>query len=412
MTIEILTALYFIFFFIANAMYFRICRSVMDKTRFHKKLIYVVAFVNSVIFSVIVYGFNQLPTVTYMMVFCGLIIELTILFKNHFTGILMYSILATITLMCMESIIISATTLILGTTLADVIQDHILLTSLIVISWVFCAAITTSVNKFVKAKYLRIINQNREQVYFVLAVLLLAAIYMTLNSFIYGYANNFDPLYLPVHQIIAPLCWLLVVNLTLVILIRFDYLHGYKLKSDILQERIERQNSELIETKERAERDALVDVYNKVATQKKISKALKTSSSGAFFIVDVDDFKNINDTMGHPFGDKVLVFLSKRIINAFRGNDIIGRIGGDEFVIFVKNPPTIELIHKKAEVLSREISVPFADEDGQRVSVSISIGVALAPEHGADFDSLYANADKALYQSKNKGKNTYTIYEG
>ncbi len=412
MTIEVLTALYFVFFTGTNAMFFRICYTVMDKARFSKKVICFVALFNGIVFSLIVYGFNQLPTITYMMVLFGLMIELCILFKNHFTGILMYSFLATITLVCVESVTISFATLLMGTTLADVTHNHILLTTLIVVSWAINMVIWICINKLVPAKYLKIVNQNREQVYFLLAFLLIATVYLTLNSFIYGYSDTFDATYLPVHQIIAPLCWVLVIYLSIAIMIRFDYLHGYKVKTSILQEKIERQKSELIETKERAEKDSLVEVYNKAATQKRIAKELKTAAGGALFIVDVDDFKKINDTMGHPFGDKVLVFLTRRMQNAFRQHDIIGRIGGDEFVIFVKDPPTLNLIKTKAEILTKEISVPFTTEVGQSAEVSISIGIALAPEQGTTFEKLYENADKALYQSKNSGKNTYTIYEG
>ncbi len=191
---------------------------------------------------------------------------------------------------------------------------------------------------------------------------------------------------------------------------RLDFLYGYKVKSLVLEETLSHQERELIISKRKAERDALVQVYNKTTSQIKIDECLAQSKQGAFFILDIDNFKTINDTKGHPFGDKVLIYLTKRITGTFRENDIIGRIGGDEFIIFLETESTLELIENKARELCMDINVPFADEQGDTVKITISIGIALAPDHGTDFETLYQHADTALYQSKRNGKNTFSIY--
>ncbi len=410
MILEFLTALYFVFFFITNVMYFQICNTVLTECRFSKKVLYFVAFCNSCLFSFMVYNFNQLPTVTYLLVLFGSIIQLIVLFKNHLLGILMCSFMAIIYLVCIESIVISTGTLILNTTLANLTHNHLLLFSHIVISWFICMLVAISIHFFVPGRYLQIINQNKEQVLFVLGFLFLATVYLTLNSFIYANADTFNSIYLPIHQIISPLVWLLTVSLAVSLLIRFDYLHGYKVKSGLLQQTVDRQKSELLESKTRAERDSLMGIYNKSAVEEKIGDALKEIDEGTFYILDIDNFKNINDSKGHPFGDKVLVYLSKRLLHTFRQQDIVGRIGGDEFVIFQKYTMSEEQVAKRAQTLCNDMRVPFVDECGESVSVSISVGIALAPKHGKDFESLYQKADIALYQAKNMGKNTFSVY--
>ncbi len=411
MLINMLTVLYFIFFFITNCMFFNICYKIMDGIRFNKKLLYIVAFINSVVFTIIVYGYNQLPIITYAMVLFGCIFELFILFKNNILGILMCSFMATIYLVCSESVIISTGALILGVNINDITHSHELLFIHIVISWFQLALISSGINLFVPGRFVRIINQHKEQILFVLGFLFFATVYLTFNSYIYGYAVNFTSNYLPVHQIVAPLMWAGVVTLAVVLLIRFDYLHGYKLKSELLEQTLEKQSAELVKSKNKAEKDLLVDAYNKKATEKRIKEALKDESSGAFFIIDIDNFKNINDTKGHPFGDKVLIYLSQRISNTFREHDIIGRIGGDEFIVFMKNSTSIEIVEAKAKSLCRDINLPFSDkESGQSVSITISIGVALTQNDARQFSELYNNADIALYNSKSKGKNTYSIF--
>ncbi len=410
MKIEFLTALYFVFFLATNIMFFQIADKIMDKSKFPKKTLYVTAIINSIFFSIMVYGFNQLPTVTYLIVLIGSIIQLLILFKNSILGVIMCSFMATIYLVCIESIVISSGALILNLSLADITHDHQTLFLHIVISWFLCMVTSICINAFVPGKYFKIINQNREQIIFVLGFLFTAAAYLTLNSFIYANANIFDANYLIIHQIISPITWLVVVNLAVILLIRLDYLHGYKVKTDILQKTIAEQKYQLSETQNRAERDLLVNAYNKVTTKSKIEETLAEGEKGAFFILDIDNFKNINDTKGHPYGDKVLVYLFKRIMHTFRERDIVGRIGGDEFVIFLKNPPDIKIVENKAASLCSDVNIPFTDELGESAIISISIGVALCPEHGEDFDTLYSKADIALYESKNKGKNTFTIH--
>lgn len=161
---------------------------------------------------------------------------------------------------------------------------------------------------------------------------------------------------------------------------------------------------------ESMEMDSLSLLYNKAATQDKISKILqeKPGLMYAFFILDMDDFKKVNDTFGHAAGDKVIADFAHRLKQNFRQDDIVGRIGGDEFVAFIAVGSS-ELVNRKAEELIKTLHYEF--QDGHiHCLISSSIGISFAPEAGKDFDSLYKKADIALYQAKAEGKGKYVIY--
>ncbi len=174
-----------------------------------------------------------------------------------------------------------------------------------------------------------------------------------------------------------------------------------------------------IELKFKAERDMLTRVLNKISTESAITKYIsdqsvdnKYVSSGALFIIDVDNFKTLNDTFGHTYGDAVLCEIAEILRLIFRDNDIIGRIGGDEFIVFVKGISSDESIKRIANKLCTSLKLSYKNHNSDPIDISASIGIAKFPEHGDIFSQLYNFADIALYQSKNLGKNTYNIYAG
>lgn len=161
--------------------------------------------------------------------------------------------------------------------------------------------------------------------------------------------------------------------------------------------------------RDQMQRDSLSGLYNKAATQQKISDALESGQGKrfAFFIIDLDDFKLVNDRFGHVVGDEVLVGFSKRLKEQFRDEDIVGRVGGDEFTAFIPIN-SMNWLEKKVQQLSGALAQDFVGVERSRVSASI--GVAVSPEGGTDFETLYKNADKALYEAKAQGKGSYVIY--
>lgn len=153
--------------------------------------------------------------------------------------------------------------------------------------------------------------------------------------------------------------------------------------------------------------DPLTSVYNKETTQAFIEQKLKNKESAVFLILDVDAFKAVNDNYGHAVGDKVLAQLGKLFKNHFRQTDIVGRIGGDEFIILIQDENIAESRIRSLLEKVNELKI----EELQGFTLSISIGIAFAPSHGTTFIELYRHADHALYQTKRSGKNNYKIYK-
>lgn len=165
-----------------------------------------------------------------------------------------------------------------------------------------------------------------------------------------------------------------------------------------------RENKYLIHL---SEIDPLTSVFNKETTQKLIDQKLKNHEHFCFLILDVDDFKSVNDNYGHAVGDKVLKNLSDLFKNHFRQTDIIGRIGGDEFIILIEDEHIAE---SRIQSLLQKVNA-LKIEELQDFKLSISVGMAFAPSNGTTFMELYRHADHALYQTKRTGKNNYKIYK-
>lgn len=179
---------------------------------------------------------------------------------------------------------------------------------------------------------------------------------------------------------------------------------------NIHKEKIE--NQELLY---KAQRDSLTGLFNKGNTQSLIEEYIESDSinnkgaNGALFVIDVDNFKAVNDNLGHLSGDKVLKSISSMLLEIFFENSIIGRIGGDEFIIFLKDIKSQELLYKKANELINGFRRDFVGET-KEYKVSGSVGIAMYPEHGRSFKELFKNADKAVYLAKKKGKDNYCVF--
>ncbi|MGN1423165.1 MAG: diguanylate cyclase, partial [Oscillospiraceae bacterium] len=170
--------------------------------------------------------------------------------------------------------------------------------------------------------------------------------------------------------------------------------------------------------KTKAERDLLTNLLNKKTFESDVESMLSDHSAdeiGALLIIDLDNFKAINDTLGHIVGDKVLSGVADKIRETFRKQDRLGRIGGDEFAVYMTfgsvsgEYERYVIIRSRAEQLCGKIRELTDKLDGG-ISVSCSIGIALEPEHGASYEQLYKCADEALYLSKNSGKNRFSFF--
>jgi diguanylate cyclase (GGDEF)-like protein len=161
------------------------------------------------------------------------------------------------------------------------------------------------------------------------------------------------------------------------------------------------------------ERDALTGALNRerfVTAAKSVLEARGSKRYAALFLVDIDHFKQVNDTHGHPNGDRVLCFFAQQLEACFP-DGCVGRLGGDEFAVFVEHSDPITETFAQARCSEFvERLAQGVDIGTQRLMVSASVGIALAPRHGKTWGSLVANADMALYASKKSGRAKSTMY--
>ncbi|WP_432651075.1 diguanylate cyclase [Huintestinicola sp.] len=170
---------------------------------------------------------------------------------------------------------------------------------------------------------------------------------------------------------------------------------------------------DVVNLREDASRDRFTGLYNKTTTEALISERLAKGGSHAMMIIDIDNFKSVNDILGHAWGDSVIKDIAAKIEKQLNSGDIAGRIGGDEFMALLSGDDVKERINGLCTSLCDSIRYTYSDESlGKQVSVSSSIGVAFAPEYGRDFKELYTSADIAMYLSKNGGKDRFTVYSG
>ena len=162
-----------------------------------------------------------------------------------------------------------------------------------------------------------------------------------------------------------------------------------------------------------ARHDVLTGLPNRSALHEEMSKALSRIARGerhAVFCLDLDQFKQVNDTLGHPTGDALLRVVTARLENCVRGQDTVARLGGDEFAVLQSNIKQSGDVEELAQRLIDAISGPY-EIDGHQLVIGTSIGIALAPDDGTEPEVLLRSADVALYRAKADGRGTFRFFE-
>lgn len=175
---------------------------------------------------------------------------------------------------------------------------------------------------------------------------------------------------------------------------------------DITQEKAEQEVM-----RSRIETDAMTGLLNKEAVRLSVINYIENADIGichALLMIDVDHFKAVNDTFGHMYGDQVIGYAADTIRAVFRETDFVGRVGGDEFLVFMKHT-TPAITEERADRLNEAMRHTFT-MDGQSVEITCSIGIAFFGRDGEDFDTLFRKADNALYDAKRAGKNQFRVY--
>ncbi|NLH02192.1 MAG: GGDEF domain-containing protein [Clostridiales bacterium] len=176
-------------------------------------------------------------------------------------------------------------------------------------------------------------------------------------------------------------------------------------------EDIDEREKERLILAEKATTDCLTGLYNRAETEKIINERLQKldeNEHSAFAIIDLDDFKNINDEYGHDSGDKALLFFAEKLRATFRFGDVIGRLGGDEFVVYMTLTSDKKVVERRIQELMDSLKMKRSDDNTDVPAITCSVGCCIASK-GDTFDVLYKRADTALYESKTMGKGLSTI---
>lgn len=173
-----------------------------------------------------------------------------------------------------------------------------------------------------------------------------------------------------------------------------------------LKKVLEEQNS----WKLKSQIDEMTYLFNKITTEKMVTSVLSEfpQKKQALIVVDIDNFKSVNDILGHKVGDHIICVVAGVLSSLFRNTDIIGRIGGDEFVVLMRNVPDYNVVTKKAAQL---IDL-FENKEGLSIpeNISVSVGIAFSDDNDRTFSDLFSKSDQALYMSKKSGKACFSIY--
>ena len=164
-----------------------------------------------------------------------------------------------------------------------------------------------------------------------------------------------------------------------------------------------------------ARHDALTNLANRSVLRENMEESLarlrRNGETFSIHILDLDLFKAVNDSLGHPVGDELLKVVAHRLVTCLGEGDTVARLGGDEFAILARTPQEPrEAAVATARRLLDAVAAPY-DIEGHKLDIATSIGIALAPEHGTDVDQLIKSADLALYKAKSEGRNTFRLYE-
>jgi len=209
-------------------------------------------------------------------------------------------------------------------------------------------------------------------------------------------------------RVLSPQGQMLYYRLTYALMIEDD---GSRILHGTLQDitRYYRENAEL---KKSLQHDAMTGLYAKTYAPQIINQTLETDREcdrhHALLVLDIDHFKQVNDKLGHLIGDAVIIDLALALKMNFRPQDILGHIGGDEFVVFMPDADRSEVL-ARCDRLRNSMRRQLGHDDNE-IKLTGSIGIAFAPEHGQDYETLFAHADSALYEAKRLGRDKQVIY--
>ncbi len=385
----------FILFFIHSYLFTLLAKNYTDKERFPVFVRIAVCIFNACLSGFIINLLFENQSLAYTIISIIIIAEVIFLFEDHIWGLVGIAFSILIHFSASRSIILGTHSIFIDNSMYNIVNsyDLSLLNTYLVIAFHIMLIFTVIV--VIPVSAVRVIVKSRVFLPYILIIMLVLQAFFIFNVTIFSI--NIHNNELTLQQIILPCLLLGIFYVVLIFMIMLIKAENYR--------------KIIAELESKTEIDELTGAYNKAAIKTRVSQSLNDGKMGALFVFDIDNFKSINDTLGHAYGDKMLSEVHESIKSIVRREDFIGRFGGDEFVVFVKECVDVEKISRIGSAFCRVLEKIHTSPTGEDIIVSASIGIAVSPKDGKTYDELFINADTALYISKNKGKNTFTIYE-
>ncbi len=525
MAVEALILIFNILFFINNLFYLNLVEKIFGVHSKKRKRI-AFSFTSGIVGTIMLVLFGSMSALGYCIMLVVYIITVMLFYREHgFASRLACALSFNIHIMVMRAILSSVLSMATGYSIYELSSNQTYFWFVLILTTISCTILTMVISQLAPKKYLCALGKQTEYLYLYIAIAVLANIYMIANGNVYIHEITYE--WLPIHQLIAAIVWLLATYVGVVTLAVMDHIRMRKemlekdsiykhvitsrslalLEINCTQDRILRMlrygkdepilktsytqfittflfermppeeledalnnesttafieaynrgeteltykgrihmhgelrwvrtvtsmkkdektgniiavmnvTDDIHETMEKeqalqfeAERDLMTGMLNKKATEHYIELSFSKGLQGALLMIDLDNFKAINDTFGHAYGDYVLKEVGESILGSFRSDDIVGRVGGDEFMVFAKNCTSISEIAKRAEIVRRRVQKEYF-QDGVSVKISCSIGISIQNGTLKGFKELYQEADMAMYVCKNNQKNGFAFFE-
>ncbi len=394
---------------IHSFMNFNLSKKLGYSLRFQKASLYITCLLNGIIGSFFLFTKYDNPMTQYIICMIILVGELFVLFRGRLTSILGVVFGSLIHLYVLRAFIVAGGSIMMEISMYEVNSNSLYFSHVNLLS--FAAQIITLLlfTYLMPLKIVRKIMDDKNFYMSLFGAAVLISVYLIYNT--YMFTIDYYSINLAVQEIMIAIFALMFLYILMFLLIRIFNLGVYKKKTQELEVKIDKNEAITQSLRKKAETDSLTGAYNKAAFAIKVDKMLQNNDQGALYMFDLDNFKGVNDNMGHALGDEVLRDVYEKAVTIFRPTDMISRAGGDEFLVFLPGNMSKEIIEKKAIQICDALNKTYHGVDGISIEVSCSVGISVAPRDGKDFETLFKLADEAMYQSKKTGKNTYTFHK-
>ncbi len=366
----------------------------LQNERFHASLKYFIPVINVYLINIAIQYFYTHSVLVYTIASFVFLLEVLILFKDRFMGLIGFTLGPLMHFFVLRAATSGIHSLYSKTPLYEIYNNNELIVIDAQLSFAVHIVVIITFMIFFPVNATKKIIKNNFLVKALNALMLLLVIYLIYNSYI---------LCLPVDSI-PSIINVSTIGLYLLLIFYVAAIFLLFLVSN------EAYDTLILELEKKVDTDTLTGLYNKLGFVKRVSQHLETHQSGAMLVIDLDNFKLINDNFGHLKGDELLHSFAKLLEEQLRPLDILGRFGGDEFVIFLRQGCSENRIADIFQRLRNNLQGTYITDSGDEIKVSISLGVANYSKEINTYEKLFKAADEALYLAKRKGKDTFEIH--